>query len=88
MAGMDGLAHVFVDCPHTSKLVAAIAASGAFVTACLTLNSSAVGNTGAAPATNKRVSSNLNKKWLDSLSDSALGKQTRIPGSEGALASL
>jgi imidazolonepropionase-like amidohydrolase len=69
-AGVDGLAHVFVDRPHTPELVAAIAASGAFVTPCLALNSSVVGNNAAALAADKRVSSRLSKKWLDSLSGS------------------
>ena len=69
-AGVDGLAHVFVDRPHTPELVAAIAASGTFVTPCLTLNSSVVGNTAAALAADKRVNSRLSKIWLDSLSRS------------------
>jgi imidazolonepropionase-like amidohydrolase len=66
-AGVDGLAHLFVDPPHNFELVAAIAASGAFVTPCLTLNSSVMGNTGAALAADERVRSRLSKKWLDSL---------------------
>jgi imidazolonepropionase-like amidohydrolase len=66
-AGMDGLAHVFFDRPHTPELVAAIAASGAFVTPCLTVNSSAIGISGAALAADERVRSKLSKKWLDSL---------------------
>jgi imidazolonepropionase-like amidohydrolase len=66
-AGVDGLAHVFVDRPHTHELIAAIATSGAFVTPCLTLNSSVVGHTAAALAADTRVSSRLSQKWLDSL---------------------
>ena len=31
-AGVDGLAHLFIDRPHTPAIVAAVAASGAFVT--------------------------------------------------------
>ena len=47
-AGMDGLAHVFIDRPHDSQLVSAIATSGAFVTPCLILNTSIMGQTGAS----------------------------------------
>src|SRR5271169_2888233 len=56
-AGMDGLAHVFFDRPHTPELVAAMAASGAFVTPCLTVNSSAMGFSGATLAADERVRS-------------------------------
>jgi imidazolonepropionase-like amidohydrolase len=66
-AGVDGLAHVFIDPPRTPELVAAIAASGVFVTPCLTLNSSVMGNNGSALAADQRVRSRLSKKWLDSL---------------------
>jgi imidazolonepropionase-like amidohydrolase len=66
-AGVDGLAHIFVDPPHNSELVAAIAASGAFVTPCLTLNSSVMGKTAAALADDERVRCRLSKKWLESL---------------------
>jgi len=54
-AGMDGLAHLFIDRPHTPEIIAAIASSGAFVTPCLVLNSSIMGNTGAALAADERV---------------------------------
>ena len=67
LAGIKGLARVFVDRPHTPDLVAAIAASGAFVTPCLSLNSSVIDNAAAALAANKRLSSRLRKQWLDSL---------------------
>lgn len=69
-AGVDGLAHVFMDRPHTPDLVAAIVASGAFVTPCLCLNSSIMGHTGAALALDERVRSRLTKDWLDTLSSS------------------
>jgi imidazolonepropionase-like amidohydrolase len=67
MAGVDGLAHIFVDPPSTPELTSAIVTSGAFVTPCLTLNSSVMGSTGAALAADERVRSRLSKKWLDSL---------------------
>ena len=68
-AGVDGLAHVFIDRPNnTHELVAAIADSGAFVTPCLTVNSTAIGHTAAVLAADERVRSRLDKKWLDALS--------------------
>lgn len=66
-AGVDGLAHVFLDRPHTPEIVAAIAASGAFVTPCLVLNSSILGNTGAELAADERVASRLGEPWLKTL---------------------
>jgi imidazolonepropionase-like amidohydrolase len=68
-AGVDGLAHVFIDRPDdTPELVAAIAAAGAFVIPCLTVNSTAIGYNAAALAADERVRSRLSKKWLDALS--------------------
>ncbi|MDR3574388.1 MAG: amidohydrolase family protein [Anaerolineaceae bacterium] len=70
-AGVDGLAHVFIDRPNdTPELVAAIAAAGAFVTPCLTVNSTAIGHNAAALANDERVRFRLSKKWLDALSGS------------------
>ncbi|KAB8145606.1 amidohydrolase family protein [Chloroflexia bacterium SDU3-3] len=69
-AGVDGLAHVFLDRPHTPALVAAIATSGAFVTPCLCLNASIMGFSGAALAADPRVQPKLSQAWLDTLSSS------------------
>jgi imidazolonepropionase-like amidohydrolase len=69
-AGVDGLAHLFFDRPPTPELVAAIASSGSFVTPTLVTLSTAFGNSAAALAADKRVSSRLSRKWLDSLSRS------------------
>jgi len=69
-AGVDGLAHVFLDRPHTPELIAAVASSGAFVTPCLVVNSSALGNSAAELAADERVRSRLSSKWLDSLARS------------------
>ena len=66
-AGVDGLAHVFFDRPHTPELIAAIASSGAFVTPTLVTISSALGNDASALAGDERVKSRLDKKWLTSL---------------------
>jgi imidazolonepropionase-like amidohydrolase len=65
--GVDGLAHLFIDRPHTPELIDAIASSGAFVTPCLVLNSSIMGNSGAAFAADDRVRSKLSKEWMDTL---------------------
>jgi imidazolonepropionase-like amidohydrolase len=70
-AGVDGLAHLFFDRQPTSEFIAAIASSGAFVIPTLVTLSTAFGNSAAALAADKRVSSKLSKKWLDSLSRSA-----------------
>ena len=69
-AGVDGLAHLFFDRQPTPELIAAIASSGAFVTPTLVTLSTAFGNNAAALAADKRVSSRLSRKWLDSLSRS------------------
>lgn len=69
-AGMDGLAHIFIDKPHDSELVNLIATSGAFVTPCLVLNSSIMGNTGSILAADERVSSKLSPEWHATLCSS------------------
>jgi imidazolonepropionase-like amidohydrolase len=69
-AGVDGLTHIFIDRPHTPDLVQAIAASGAFVTPCLTLNASILGGNGKALARDPRVSPKLSPAWLAALSGS------------------
>ncbi len=69
-AAVDGLAHLFFDRQPTSEFVTVIASSGAFVVPTLVTISSAVGNDASALAADKRVSSRLSKKWLDSLSRS------------------
>jgi imidazolonepropionase-like amidohydrolase len=69
-AGVDGLAHLFFDRQPTPELISAIASSGAFVTPTLVTLSTAFGNSAAELATDKRVSSRLSKKWLNSLSGS------------------
>ena len=69
-AGVDGLAHLFFDYRPSPEFVAVMAASGAFVVPTLVTISSALGNNAAALAADKRVSSRLSKKWLESLSHS------------------
>ncbi|MGI8591832.1 MAG: amidohydrolase family protein [Nakamurella sp.] len=69
-AGVDGLAHLFIDRPHTRKIIDAIAAAGVFVTPCLTLNSSILGNTGEQLADDPRVAGKLSPQWLTTLRSS------------------
>lgn len=69
-AGVDGLAHLFIDRPHTAQIIEAIAASGTFVTPCLSLTSSIMGNTGKLLAQDPRVAVKLSPQWLAVLSSS------------------
>ena len=69
-AGVDGLAHLFLDRPHTPEIVHTIAAAGIFVTPCLTLNRSILGQTGEDLAADPRVASRLTPEWLDTLRSS------------------
>ncbi|MGO4549283.1 amidohydrolase family protein [Paenibacillus sp. 2TAB23] len=69
--GVDGLGHLFIDRPErTSELVASIANSGAFVTPCLVLNSSIIGNPASELANDPRVHSKLSPDWIDILNSS------------------
>lgn len=69
-AGIDGLAHVFMDRPHTPEIIAGIAESGAFVVACVVLNASMMGIDGSEFATDPRVHSKLSPDWLATLRSS------------------
>jgi len=69
-AGIDGLAHVFMDKPHSDEIIALIAASGAFVVPCVVLDASMMGITGAAFADDPRVASRLDGAWLTTLRSS------------------
>ncbi|MFI8714288.1 amidohydrolase family protein [Brevibacillus brevis] len=69
--GVDGLGHLFIDRPaYTSELVNSIASSGAFVTPCLVLNSSIIGNPASELANDPRVHSKLSLDWIDILNSS------------------
>lgn len=65
-AGVDGLAHLFLDAP-TPGLIAAIAASGCFVIPTLVTLSTAFGNSAARLAADPRVRARLSQEWLDAL---------------------
>ncbi|MDI5975702.1 amidohydrolase family protein [Amycolatopsis magusensis] len=69
-AGMNGLAHLFIDRPHTREIVEAVVRSGAFVTPCLCLNASIMGRTGAELAADPRVGPRLGPEWLATLNGS------------------
>ncbi len=68
-AGVDGLAHLFLDSPSPG-LIDAIAESGAFVVPTLVTLSSAFGTSAAELAADPRVRTRLDQQWLDSLSRS------------------
>ncbi|MCQ4045087.1 amidohydrolase family protein [Streptantibioticus rubrisoli] len=65
--GVDGLAHLFIDRPHTEEIVSAIADAGIFVTPCLVISSSVMGGTGQALADDPRVGPKLPPEWLATL---------------------
>lgn len=67
-AGVNGLAHIFVDTSPTPDVIKALASSKTFVIPTLAVISSALGNNGEWLAKDERVSSKLNKEWLESLS--------------------
>lgn len=69
-AGIDGLAHLFMDRPHTPHIIDAIAQSGAFVVACVVLDASMMGITGSALADDPRVSGKISPEWNSTLRSS------------------
>lgn len=69
-AGIDGLAHLFMDQPHTGEIIDLVAASGAFVVPCVVLNASMTGVTGAALTGDPRVGPRLNEAWTNTLNSS------------------
>lgn len=69
-AGIDGLAHVFMDQPHTNEIVAMLRDSDTFVVPCVVLNASMMGITGDELADDHRVSSRLDEAWTTTLRSS------------------
>lgn len=69
-AGIDGLAHLFMDQPHTDEIIRMIKDSGAFVVPCVVLNASMTGITGDALADDPRVGSRLDEAWTATLRSS------------------
>lgn len=69
-AGIDGLAHLFMDRPHTAEIVDAVARSGAFVVPCVVLNASMMGIPATEFASDPRVRARLDDAWLQTLASS------------------
>ena len=69
-AGIDGLVHLFMDRPHTTGIVDAVAASGAFVVPCVVLNESMMGIPATALAADPRVADRLDEAWMATLRSS------------------
>jgi len=69
-AGIDGLAHLFMDQPHTDQIISVIQGSGVFVVPCVVLNASMMGITGSALADDPRVNSRLDEAWRQTLRSS------------------
>lgn len=66
--GVNGLAHLFIDRPTwTPELIKSIAERGAFVTPCLVLNSSIIGNNACEIAHDSRVVSKLDTQWIQTM---------------------
>ncbi|MEW2065458.1 amidohydrolase family protein [Streptomyces sp. NPDC007346] len=88
-AGIDGLAHLFMDQPHTDEIISMIKNSGAFVVPCVVLNASMMGITGAALADDPRVASRLDQDWTATLRSSfnhyPQGRLDHVLGSVKAL---
>lgn len=79
-AGVDGLAHLFIDQAHTAEIVRNIAKADAFVTPCLCLNASILGNAPTAFAADPRVRSRLSPAWQMTLAASF-----NVHGHKGAI---
>ncbi|MEU4317630.1 amidohydrolase family protein [Nocardia fluminea] len=69
-AGIDGLAHLFMDRPHTDEIIDLIKSSGVFVTPCIVLNASMMGISGSELADDPRVASRLDSDWDKALRSS------------------
>ncbi|WP_033292089.1 amidohydrolase family protein [Amycolatopsis jejuensis] len=66
-AGIDGLAHLFMDRPHTGEIVSLIKAADVFVVPCVVLNASMMGITGEELADDPRVARRLDADWEKTL---------------------
>ncbi|SNS22270.1 amidohydrolase family protein [Actinomadura mexicana] len=62
-AGIDGLAHLFMDRPHTAEIIDLVKDAGVFVVPCVVLNASMMGITGGELAADPRVASRLSADW-------------------------
>lgn len=66
-SGIDGLAHLFMDRPHTPAIIDLIARSGVFVVPCVVLNASMMGISAAEFAADPRVDRRLDDVWRATL---------------------
>lgn len=62
-AGIDGLAHLFMDRPHSDEIVEMVKEAGVFVVPCVVLNASMMGITAGELADDPRVASRLDAAW-------------------------
>ncbi|MFF0062191.1 amidohydrolase family protein [Streptomyces sp. NPDC048434] len=62
-AGIDGLAHLFMDQPHTDEIINLVKTAGVFVVPCVVLNASMMGITGSDLADDPRVATRLDADW-------------------------
>ncbi|GAA4377025.1 amidohydrolase family protein [Actinomadura verrucosospora] len=69
-AGIDGLAHLFMDRPPTGEIIDLIKDAGVFVVPCVVLNASMMGITGGDLADDPRVASRLSADWDTTLRSS------------------
>ncbi|WP_235036910.1 amidohydrolase family protein [Actinomadura sp. K4S16] len=69
-AGIDGLAHLFMDQPHTEEVIDLVKDAGVFVVPCVVLNASMMGITGGDLADDPRVASRLDADWDKTLRSS------------------
>ncbi|MEV8633597.1 amidohydrolase family protein [Streptosporangium sp. NPDC051023] len=69
-AGVDGLAHLFMDRPHTDEIITMIKDAGMFVVPCVVLNASLMGITGSEFADDPRVAARLDPAWDETLRSS------------------
>ena len=62
-AGIDGMAHLFLDGPPSEEIVDLFTTTGAFVVVCVVLDASMMGITGADLADDPRVAARLDPAW-------------------------
>lgn len=66
--GIDGLMHLFIDQPHTQKIIDEIVASGVFICPTIAAGASTIGDSDAAEfVKDPRVASKLSPEWISCL---------------------
>ncbi|WP_028645652.1 amidohydrolase family protein [Nocardioides sp. URHA0020] len=69
-AGIDGLAHLFMDGPHTTEIIDLAVDAGVFFVPCIVLDASMMGITGRDLADDDRVATRLDADWDTTLRSS------------------